>query len=100
VVYATTFRQWLEGRLVSRGGSVDRLKTALLRGDAEVFERQLQAFVTDVLSYHDPAVLDPEQVYQGFVLGLLATLEPEYQGCCARIRLAQRVRSHRAGAPT
>ena len=79
VVYATTFRQWLEGRLVGRGGSVERLKTALLHGDAEAFERQLQAFVTDVLSYHDPAVLDPEQVYQGFVLGLLATLEPEHQ---------------------
>ncbi len=34
--------------------------------------------MTDVLSYHDPARLDPEAVYQGFVLGLLAAMEPAY----------------------
>ncbi len=42
-------------------------------------EEQLQAFVTNVLSFHDPGTVDPERVYQGFVVGLLAVLEPAYQ---------------------
>jgi hypothetical protein len=54
---------------------VDRLLTALLAGDAAGLEKQLQLFATDLLSYHDPGILDPEQVYQAFVLGLMATFE-------------------------
>jgi len=78
-VYATTFRTWMENRMKGHGGSLDKLTRALLGGDAERFEEQLQAFVTNVLSYHDPGALDPERVYQGFVVGLLAVLEPVYQ---------------------
>jgi hypothetical protein len=78
VVYATTFRAWMEVRLRGRGGNLDKLTAALLGGDAEGLERQLQAFVSAVLSYHDPASVDPEAVYQGFVLGLLAAMEPRY----------------------
>jgi hypothetical protein len=57
---------------------VRRLTRALLEGDAEALEEQLQAFTTNLLSYHDTR-LRPEQVYQAFVIGLLATLEPDYQ---------------------
>lgn len=78
-VYATTFRTWMEKRMLGHGGSLEKLTRALLEGDAEGFEEQLQAFVTNVLSFHDPGTLDPERVYQGFVVGLLAVLEPAYQ---------------------
>jgi hypothetical protein len=78
-VYATTFRTWMENRMKGHGGSLDKLTRALLGGDAERFEEQLQAFVTNVLSYHDPGTLDAERVYQGFVVGLLAVLEPGHQ---------------------
>jgi Predicted AAA-ATPase/PD-(D/E)XK nuclease superfamily len=78
-VYATTFRTWMEKRMKGYGASLEKLTRALLGGDAEVFEEQLQAFVTNVLSFHDPGTLDPERVYQGFVVGLLAVLEPGYQ---------------------
>jgi hypothetical protein len=77
-VYATTFRRWMKARLSGPGGSLDRLTRALLGGDAEGFEEQLQAFVINLLSYQDPGAVDPERVYQGFVLGLLAALEPDY----------------------
>jgi hypothetical protein len=83
-VYTSTFRQWMEDRLRSQGGSVRRLLAALLEGDAERLEAQMQAFATDLLSYHDAAKVggagrgDPEQVYQAFVVGLLAALEPDY----------------------
>lgn len=79
-VYATTFRRWMKARVEgSAGGSLDALTGALLGGDAERFEEQLQAFVMNVLSYHDPGTFYPERVYQGFVVGLLAALEPGYQ---------------------
>ncbi len=78
-VYATTFRSWMQNRMKGYGASLDKLTRALLGGDAEGFEEQLQAFVTNVLSFHDPGTIDPERVYQGFVVGLLAVLEPGYQ---------------------
>jgi hypothetical protein len=76
-VYTSTFRDLLREQL---GGdsAVDRLKRALLTGDAEALEEELGAFTQNVLSYHDTA-RRPEQVYHAFVIGLLATLEPEHE---------------------
>jgi len=78
-VYTTTFRRWMDARMRGHGGSLEDLCNALLNGDAELLEEQLQAFVTNLLSYHDPGTVRPERVYQGFVVGLLAVLEPGYQ---------------------
>jgi hypothetical protein len=78
-VYSGTFASWLKRRVEARGGRLADLTEALLEGDAEGFEEQLQAFITDVLSYHDPGKLHPERVYQGFLVGLLAVLEPGHQ---------------------
>jgi hypothetical protein len=77
-VYATSFSAWMESGLTRAGGDLGRLTRAILEGDAERLEEQLQAFVTDLLSYQDPGVLDPERVYHGFVLGLLAVMEPDH----------------------
>jgi hypothetical protein len=78
-VYTTTFRQWMQQRMKGHGGHLDKLTRALLQGDPEQLEEQLQAFTMNVLSYHDPGTVDPEQVYHAFVIGLLAVLEPDYQ---------------------
>ena len=78
LVYAGTFRHWMEVRLEGRGASLEKLTTALLSGDAPRFGEQLQAFVQNLLSYDDPGAIDPERIYQGFVIGLLAIMEPEY----------------------
>jgi hypothetical protein len=77
-VYTGTFQLWMEEQARAGGGDVERLTRALLAGDAEVFEAQLQAFATHVLSYHDTGLPDPEKLYHGFILGLLAVLEPHY----------------------
>jgi hypothetical protein len=76
-VYTSTFREWMEGRMGGES-AVERLKRALLSGDAEALEEELGAFTQNVLSYHDTA-RRPEQVYHAFVIGLLAALEPEYE---------------------
>ncbi|MFT3768692.1 MAG: AAA family ATPase [Minicystis sp.] len=78
-VYSTTFQHWLARALARRGRNLDMLITALLGGDAEELEQQLAAFVENALSYHDLAPQRPEQVYQAFVIGLLATLEGRYE---------------------
>jgi hypothetical protein len=78
-VYTTTFHRWMAARMRGHGGSVEELCAALLGGDAELLEEQLQPFVTNLLSYHDPGMVKPERVYHGFVVGLLAVLEPGYQ---------------------
>lgn len=77
-VYASTFQRWIKSHLTSQGGDIGKLSRAMLSGDADTFEDHLQKFVQNVLSYYDLAKADPERVYQGFVLGLLAALEPDY----------------------
>jgi hypothetical protein len=78
IVYADTFRLWMEHRMVGHGGDLEVLTRSLLRGDAAGFERQLQAFATNLLSYHDAGAAGPENLYQGFIIGLLAVMEPTH----------------------
>jgi hypothetical protein len=77
-VYTSTFRDWLRERLGGMESDIDRLKAALLSGDAEALEVELGEFTASLLSYHDTA-LRPEQVYHAFIVGLFAALEPEYE---------------------
>lgn len=90
-VYTSTFREWMTDRMGGES-AVERLRRALVSGDAEGLEEELGAFCMNVLSYHDTARHDtarhdtarsagrrPEQVYHAFVIGLLATLEGEYE---------------------
>jgi hypothetical protein len=79
LLYAGTFRDWMKTRLAQRGGNVDRLVRALFDGDAESLEEELQALAEAVLSYHDVGIRSAEPLYHGFVLGLLTTLEPDYE---------------------
>jgi hypothetical protein len=78
LVYVDSFRTWMKARLRGHGGNLDELTRALLAGDAAAFERQLQAFATNLLSYHDAGTAGPENLYQGFVIGLLAVMEPTH----------------------
>ncbi|WP_428264634.1 PD-(D/E)XK nuclease domain-containing protein, partial [Haliangium sp.] len=75
LVYAQSFRQWMQDRMRGHGGSLDALTSALLSGDAVAVQRELGAFARDLLSYHDAGGVRPENMYQGFVIGLLAVME-------------------------
>jgi hypothetical protein len=79
LVYTTTFQEWFATRMRGHGGDQRRLLEALLDGNAEALERQLGAFVQNVLSYHDLGADEPERIYQAFLLGLFTALEPEYR---------------------
>jgi hypothetical protein len=79
LVYTSTFREWMAARMSGHGGDIDRLVRGLCGGDADAFEEELQAFAEDLLSYHDGGAVRPEQLYQGFLIGLLAVLEPGHR---------------------
>ncbi len=76
--YATTFQRWLKTHVDALGGDIGKITRALLSGDDDTLETQLQLFVKSILATYDFASVDPERVYQGLVLGLLAAMEPEY----------------------
>ena len=78
-VYTTSFQQWLAQALRRKGGDLDSLLSALLGGNAEALQAQLEAFVANAFSYHDLGPPAPERVYQAFVVGLLGALEGRYE---------------------
>ncbi len=78
-VYRGTFDKWLSASLERQGGDLEILLPALLKGDAKRVEKQLQRLAAATFSYHDISSPEPEKFYHGFVLGLLAALEPHYR---------------------
>lgn len=78
-VYRDTFQSWLKQGLASRGGNVQQLTKSLLQGDVYTFQEQLEALVLAIPSYHDVKGVNVEKFFHGLVIGLLATLEPEYE---------------------
>jgi hypothetical protein len=71
-------RAFFEQRL-GGGDEVLRMLDAMFQGDEETFERYLARFLLTSMSYLDPAVREPEKVYNAFVLGILLWLRPEYE---------------------
>jgi Predicted AAA-ATPase/PD-(D/E)XK nuclease superfamily len=78
-VYRQTFSAWLESGLRTQGGDVQKLTKSLLAGDVATFQEQLESLVLAIPSYHDVKGVDVEKFFHGLVIGLLATLEPEYE---------------------
>ncbi|HRI68846.1 MAG TPA: AAA family ATPase, partial [Polyangium sp.] len=78
-VYRTSFQSWMKKGLLSQGGELDVLLTKLLEGEAPEFEEQLQKFAATLPSYHDVKGAKPETFYHGMMIGLLASLEPDYE---------------------
>jgi hypothetical protein len=76
LVYTDTFRAWMDKHLRARGGLGPFIRV-LMEGDAEGLEEALQALAGAMLSYHDTGKDRAEALYHGFVLGLLAVLEPD-----------------------
>ncbi len=64
---------------VLQESKVDALIQALVSGDARTVNELLQEFVINALSVHDIPHSETERTYHLFVLGLLVTLEPNYE---------------------
>lgn len=77
-LFETVIQDWLKER-AGRGDHVQHMLSAMLRGDAFTFERMLSDLVVRTFSVHDVVRPEPERVYQAFLLGLLVTLQDEYE---------------------
>jgi len=79
-LFGASVRRWLEPVLPLNANR--RLVLSLLKGDFDVFEKELAKLVLNLLSYHDLArrgERTPEAVIQAFTLGLLASLAGDYR---------------------
>ena len=83
-VFSATFGDWLRrGSLAAGTGTgsipIGRLTHAILSGDADGLEEQLEERLIAMISYHDVAGDRVEAVYQAFIVGMLVQLESTHR---------------------
>jgi len=67
-IYETKIKEWLKKRVA--GKNLDTLHNAVLNGDAETFQNELSAILSESISYMDNA----ESLYHGLMIGVLARI--------------------------
>lgn len=70
MVFRTIIKGWINEGPV-KNERLTTLLQALADNDMNIFQRLLNEFVVDTLSYYDTSGREPEKVYQAFLLGLL-----------------------------
>lgn len=71
-VFQTIIQGWINAGPV-KNGRLEMLLQALDENDMSIFQRLLNEFVVDTMSYYDTSGREPEKVYQAFLLGLLTS---------------------------
>lgn len=71
-VFTTIIRSWINAGPV-KNDRLELMLQALDENNMNVFQRVLNEFVVDTLSYYDTSGRDPEKVYQAFLLGMLVS---------------------------
>lgn len=69
-VYRTIVRSWIDNGPV-KNERLELMLQALKENNVPIFQRVLNDFVVNTLSYYDTSGRDPEKVYQAFLLGML-----------------------------
>lgn len=69
-VFFTIIRSWINGGPV-KNDRLELMLQALKENNMPIFQRMLNDFVVNTLSYYDTSGRDPEKVYQAFLLGML-----------------------------
>lgn len=71
IVFRTIIQSWIDAGPV-KNDRLELLLQALDENNMPIFQRVLNEFVVDTLSYYDTSGRTPEKVYQAFLLGMLA----------------------------
>lgn len=71
-VFSTIVRSWINAGPV-KNDRLEIMLQALYENNMNIFQRVLNDFVVNTLSYYDTSGRDPEKVYQAFLLGMLAS---------------------------
>ncbi len=78
LVYEDLFYGWLR-RADPTSHHIKEFVNALLVGDVETVQSNLEWILLTAMSYQDPAGAEPEKLYHGLILGLLVHLEERYE---------------------
>lgn len=83
-VFTAIFGDWLRQGALSAGAGggpspIGQLTHAMLSGDADALEEQLEERLVTMLSHHDVAGDRVEAVYRAFLVGMLVHLEPTHR---------------------
>lgn len=70
IVYRTIIQSWIDNGPV-KNERLELMLQALKENNMPIFQRVLNDFVVNTLSYYDTSGRDPEKVYQAFLLGML-----------------------------
>jgi len=76
IYYTDMIINWFEDSITIRKYKI--MLNSLVNGDIELFEGLFKDFVLNNVSYFDVSGKEPERVYHAFVLGMLISLEGEY----------------------
>ena len=71
-VYRTIIQCWIDGGPV-KNDRLELMLQALKENNMPIFQRTLNDFVVNTLSYYDTSGREPEKVYQAFLLGMLVS---------------------------
>lgn len=71
-VFHTIIQSWINNGPV-KNDRLERMLQALDENNMPIFQRLLNDFVVNTLSYYDTSGRDPEKVYQAFLLGMLVS---------------------------
>ena len=71
-VFRTIIQSWIDNGPV-KNDRLERMLQALDENNMPIFQRLLNDFVVNTLSYYDTSGRDPEKVYQAFLLGMLVS---------------------------
>ena len=71
-VYRTIIQSWIDGGPV-KNDRLELMLQALKENNMPIFQRTLNDFVVNTLSYYDTSGREPEKVCQAFLLGMLVS---------------------------
>jgi len=77
IFYEDMILKWFEESLTML--KYKTMVNALISGDIEIFSGFFKQFVLNNISYFDVSGKEPEKVYHAFVLGMLISLEGDYE---------------------
>lgn len=77
IFYENLIVKWFKESLTSQNYNI--MLKALITKDVEVFGGFFERFVLNNVSYFDVSATEPEKVYHAFVLGMIVSLNNEYE---------------------
>jgi len=77
-IFSRSVKKWLTGKLQVKSEDYERFLETLLKGDYDLFIEKLRTYMTTAFSFYSTGPKNGELFYNGFMLGLMASLSTYY----------------------